>query len=189
MTSIRRLTLVAAGVAALVGTTAGCSSSSHPATRSTTRPSAAQASEAPVSPRAPASTPAVATAIPDACTLLTRAEAEAVAGVKLGAGEDTKAAGSDNVASCTYNAPTTGPSGSITVFAQLDKPDALTTDQSLGHKFLTVTGVGDQALQEVLPSTIFFRKGKLWVSISSAYSAKATAMVSAARLAAARVGS
>jgi hypothetical protein len=120
---------------------------------------------------------------------LTRIEAETVAGVKLGAGEDTKAAGTDNVASCTYNAPTTGPSGSITVFAQLEKPDALTTDQSLGHKFLTVTGVGDQALQELLPSAIFFRKGKLWVSISSAYSAKAAAMVAAARLAAARVRS
>jgi hypothetical protein len=128
-----------------------------------------------------------APAIPDACTLLTRAEAEKAAGVKLNKGEDTRAVSADNVASCTYNAPVTGSSGSITVFAGLKTPDELTTDRNLGHKFRKVPGLGDQALQETLPSTVFVHTHGVWVTISSAYSAKPSAMLAAARLAAARV--
>jgi hypothetical protein len=178
-----------AAVAALACLTA-CSSSSTSrhqpqaggaATLPTSLPSGTLSS----STAAPSSS--AAPAIPDACTLLTREEAEKAAGVKLEKGEDTRAASADNVASCTYNAPVTGSSGSISVFAGLTTPDELTTDRNLGHKFRTVPGLGDQALQETMPATVFVHVHGVWVTVSSAYSASPAAMLAAARLAASRV--
>ena len=115
------------------------------------------------------------------------AKAEKAAGVPLTKGEDTRAAGPEEVASCTYNAPPTGQSGSITVFAGLQTPDELTTDRNLGHKLRKVPGLGDQALQETLPSTVFVQTHGVWITISSAYSANPAAMLTAARKATARV--
>ncbi|MDQ6875718.1 MAG: hypothetical protein M3042_11745 [Actinomycetota bacterium] len=178
-----------AGIAVLALSVAGCSSPSAQQPR-TGGAHAGQPARAAAASRhvPPATTPAASTAapaIPDACTLLSRAEAQAVAAVPLQAGQDTRAASADNTASCTYNAPVTGSSGSITVFVQVQTPDALTTDRNLGHKFDTVPGIGDQTLLEA--NNVFVHKGQLWMVISSAYQASPKVLVDAARLGAARL--
>ena len=125
--------------------------------------------------------------MPDACTLITRAEAQRILGVKLQPGDDTKANAADGVASCNYNAPVTGPSGSLGVYAQTGMPDALTTDRNLGHRFRTVPGIGDQAFEEPDNGSVFVRKGALWVFVNVPISTPPSALLSAARIAAARL--
>jgi hypothetical protein len=132
------------------------------------------------------STPAP-TAVPDACTLITRSEAEKILGTKLQAGDDTTANAADGVASCNYNAPVTGPSGQLGVYAQDGEPDALKTDRNLGHTIRTVSGIGDQTLEEPDNGSIFIRKGSLWVFINVPISTPPAALISAARTALARL--
>ena len=142
----------------------------------------------PVQAATPTSSTASAPAIPDACTLITRTEAEKILGIKLQPGADTRAGAADGVASCNYNAPVTGPSGSLGVFAQTGTPDALTTDRNLGHRFRTVAGIGDQTLEEPDNGSIFVRKGALWVFIDVPISTPSSALLAAARIANARLG-
>lgn len=135
----------------------------------------------------PTHSAAPAAAVPDACTLITRTEAQKLLGIKLQPGADTKAGAADGVASCNYNAPVTGPSGQLGVYVQNGEPDALKTDRNLGHVFRTVAGIGDQTLEEPDNGSIFAHRGNLWVFVNVPISTPASVLVAAARIAVGRI--
>jgi hypothetical protein len=179
----RQLPLTAALAVALAAT-AACSSST----------TAGQASVEQTTPvvTAPSTTIQTSTApppqtVPDACTLLTRAEAIALAGVPLEKGQDSKASTAADIASCAYDAPVTGSSGSVQLFVQLSTPRALGIDKAIHHKFRIVPGIGDQTLEEPENASIFVRKGQVWVYLDVPYGATPKRLEAAATKIASRL--
>jgi hypothetical protein len=165
----------AAGLAVLV-TACSSSTSGHP------HVAPADLSSASVTPTIVSSSTSgpPPAAVPDPCGLLSRAEAQTLAGVRLQRGDDTPANGPGDTASCIYDAPATGSSGSVQIFAQLGTPRALRIDKAIHHKFRTVPGIGDQTVEEPENSSIFVRKGEVWVYVSVPYGATPKLMESAA---------
>jgi hypothetical protein len=130
---------------------------------------------------------ASADALPDACALLTKAEAEKLAGVHMQAPDDTVARDpATDIGSCTYDAVVTGPSGQVSVFVQHGMPHALGVDRAIHHKFRTVPGIADQTLEEPENQSIFIRKGQTWIYVEASNTTAAT-LERAARLVAARL--
>ena len=97
------------------------------------------------------------------CDLLTRAEAERLAGTPLQAGV---AAGSDGTHTlCQYTGPTSGPTAQVEIFVGDGAKKMLDIDKdTLQHAFTTVAGIGDLCLQE--DGNIFVRKNGRWASIN-----------------------
>jgi hypothetical protein len=181
------LAMCAATLAGLTACSSGTSGAPQPGP--TSLPPLNLPTQVPAAPAATQSTSAAPMAsLPDACALLPRAEAEAVAGVKLEPGDDTKARDPmSDTATCTYNAPVTGSSGSITVFVQMGPEYGLGVDKALHHKFRPVAGIADGALEET--NNIFFHSVDVWVQLSSAYSAQSAHLEAAAKKMAARLSS
>src|SRR5919202_1255693 len=100
-------------------------------------PSPALAADATTGRRRPQAPPPK---LPDACTLLTRAEAAAVLQLKVQAPDDYGT-------NCSYVADFNGPSGQLQIFLDTTTPRALRIDRRLHHKFWTVRGIGDQAFE------------------------------------------
>jgi hypothetical protein len=98
-----------------------------------------------------------AQALPKACKLLKRTEAQALAGVKLQPPID---AGQK----CAYNSYPTGTVAQVFVYVSPSVPTTLQIDRKLGHKFWKVRGLGDVAWAEEW--AIFVRTGKVWVTIN-----------------------
>jgi hypothetical protein len=94
--------------------------------------------------------------LPRACKLLTRAEAQVLAAVKL-------LPPVASPTSCTYNGLPTGPVAQVSVYVDSSLPRTLRIDRELGHKIWRVPGLGDQAFGEEW--NIFVRKGKIWLTI------------------------
>jgi hypothetical protein len=153
-TSTRRH-LVRIGLPVLAIALGACGSSSKPsAAPATTEPAATVTTEAPT-------TTTTTPAIPDACTLVPQAKAEAAIGTKLTAG--TQVANSD-VNSCTYPGDPNGPTAQVEVFVGPGAKKYYDDDNSvLHHTFTTVAGLGDESHEE--DYTIFFRKGTTWVAL------------------------
>lgn len=121
---------------------------------------------------APASTAAAASqsssasaaAGPNACSLLTLAEAEKVASTPLmkpvGAGDN----GAGGFVMCQFTGPTSGPTAQVEVFVGDGAKQQLHIDRdNLKHTFTSVPGIGDQCLEE--DGFIFVEKNGLWASI------------------------
>ena len=101
----------------------------------------------------------------DACALLTKAEAEALAGTPLDPAVPAGAAGSGDITLCQFTGPTTGPTAQVEVFVGDGAKKQLDIDKdNLMHAFTTVPGVGDQCLQE--DDNIFVEKNGTWASIN-----------------------
>jgi Protein of unknown function (DUF3558) len=181
---IKKTILPAFAVAAAM-TAAGCSSgtSAHSPAAAPPAPEATSVVAAPTTSAAPAPAPV----IPDACTLLTQREAQALAGVKLRSGDGTRASGPTDIATCNWDSPPTGSSGSVQVFAQLSTPRALGIDRAIHHRFRSVAGIADQTLEEPENSAIFVHKGQLWVYVSVPYGATPKKLERAATEIAARL--
>lgn len=97
----------------------------------------------------------------DACTLLTKDEAQTLIGTALA--DPLKAATSD-VSNCTYPGAPDGPTAQVEVYAGPGAKKQLETDRdTLGHTFAQVPGLGDEAWQE--DDAIFARKGDVWASV------------------------
>lgn len=92
----------------------------------------------------------------DACTLVSKQEAEAVAGAAL---EDATPAPE----SCTYVGPPTGPVAQFEVYVGDGAYKFLEIDRDLAHEFEPITGAGDEAVIE--DGTAFVRKGNVWVAL------------------------
>ncbi|RGC69094.1 hypothetical protein C5N14_10035 [Micromonospora sp. MW-13] len=92
----------------------------------------------------------------DACDLVSKREAEKLAGTPL----------DDPVAireTCTYTGPVTGPTAQVEVFVGDGAKKFLDIERELGHEFTPIAGAGDEAYAE--DGTVFVNKGGVWVSI------------------------
>jgi hypothetical protein len=161
------LLLVTVGGALTLLTACGSSSSDGNAVAGNLFNSSQGASSAPASSPASAaasSTPAAPTKL-DACALLTKTEAEALAGTPLNPAIPAGAAGSGDVTLCQFTGPTTGPTAQVEVFVGDGAKKQLDIDKdTLMHAFTTVPGIGDQCLQE--DDNIFVEKNGTWASIN-----------------------
>jgi len=174
----------------LVAATAACSSATAGTGRavSTTPAPPAGAGASPPITQPVTSSSSAAVALPDPCSLVTHDEAEALAGVKLRGAERTPATDpATDVAICQYNAPVTGPSGTVQVFVQMGTPRALKIDKAIHHRFVTLPGIADEALEEPDNASVFVRRGDVWVYVTVPYSATAAQLTSTARKIATRI--
>jgi hypothetical protein len=97
----------------------------------------------------------------DPCALVSQQDAEQLAGTAL---DPASPSGNAENAVCTYTGPVTGPTAQVEVFIGDGAKKALDIDrETLGHAFVDIDGVGDEAYLEDFQ--IFFRKGKTWASI------------------------
>ena len=96
-------------------------------------------------------------ALPDACTLVTKAEADALAGLTLQPASAVET-------TCTYTAPTSGPTAQVEVFVGDGAKNLYETDKTgLQHTFTAVPGVADECYEE--DGAIFLQKAGTWVAI------------------------
>lgn len=176
----RNVTPVVALVAVALGVSA-CSASTKTVTATVTVTATTTVTEtvtetATETATAPASAPVVAgpassaagsevASLPpviDPCKLLTQAEASTLAGLKLNAAVEAGAAGTQTL--CQYTSDPNGPTGQVEIITGDGAKKALDIDRdTLGHKFTSVSGIGDECDQE--DDDIFIRKGDNWVDI------------------------
>jgi len=97
--------------------------------------------------------------VKDPCKLVSKADAEKLAGTKL---QDGVLVEGDDP-SCTYSGDPNGPTAQVEIFLNDGAKKYLDIDRTLGHDFTTLTGSGDEAYYEEF--TIFFRKGARWGAI------------------------
>lgn len=110
---------------------------------------------------AASSAPATKAAQLDACTVLTKADAETLIGTAL---TDPLTASNSDVSSCTYPGDPNGPTAQVEIFIGDGAKQQLLIDRdNLGHSFTQPTGLGDEAWQE--DDMIWARSGTTWVSI------------------------
>jgi Protein of unknown function (DUF3558) len=149
-------TRVGALMVAMAVVVAACGSSGSTlkdATAATTTAPTATTSQSPSTTKAASA----ATALPDPCTLVTKADAVQLAATDLDDGE--KAGTPDNL-SCTYVGPPTGPTAQLEFFVGDGAKKFLDIDRELGHDIVDLKGVGDEAYLEDF--TLFFRTGQRW---------------------------
>ncbi|MFG2301996.1 hypothetical protein [Actinacidiphila glaucinigra] len=92
----------------------------------------------------------------DPCALVTRAEAERLAGTALGPGRDLEG-------TCTYVAPASGPTAQVEVFAGEPGKNYYDAERGLGHELKPLAGIGDEAWLE--DGSVFLRASGQWVAI------------------------
>ncbi len=95
----------------------------------------------------------------DACQVVTKADAEALARTALLPGVP----GIPDEPSCVYNGPVTGPLAQVSVYVGPGAKKTLDIDRALKHRFTRVAGIADEALEET--NAIFIRKGELWAAM------------------------
>jgi hypothetical protein len=146
-----RLLPVLALAAALLALPAGCGRADDP-------PAAPPAASAPAQPEPePEVTEAApAAALPDACALVSRAEAKRLAGTPVDAAVAVRE-------SCTYTAPVTGPTAQVEVYVGDGAKKYLDIERELGHEVRPLAGVGDEA--HLTAEAFFIRKGEVWVAV------------------------
>jgi hypothetical protein len=141
---------------------AGCATTKSGTGVAAGGPGSATHSAADSSVPAMTETPTLA-ALPDPCSLLTQAEAETLATIKLNKPVSAGADGTKTL--CQWTAPPTGPVAQVEVLVGDGVAKALSIDKDeLHHKFTTVPGIGDQCLLE--DGNIFIKKGTNAVQIN-----------------------
>ncbi len=93
----------------------------------------------------------------DPCKLLPQSEAEELAATPL---NPATAADIGDTRTCVYTGLASGPTAQVELWIGEDARTLLTADQTIGHEFTTLDGIGDEALTE--PGYIFFRKADTW---------------------------
>jgi hypothetical protein len=165
-----RVIPTAGTIAAAFFALAACSKSTNatPAatvtvTTTVTASAAPAAASAVAAPSSGGSAPASLQAAPDPCALLTKNEADTLAGTKLQAGTEAGSGGVKTL--CQYTGDPSGPTAQVEVIVGDGAKKALDIDRdTLGHPFKTVSGIGDECDQE--DGNIFVRKGNVWVDIN-----------------------
>lgn len=159
--SIRSASVGASLLAVTTVALAGCN---HSHTHGASAP-AVPASISATPSSTPTSAPPVAassatTALPDACSLLTPTEAQALASTPLNPQVE-----STDKTLCQYVGPTTGPEAQVELIVGPGALKGLQIDRdALKHTFTPVPGIADEADEE--SDNIFIRKGTLWVQIN-----------------------
>ncbi|MGW0503901.1 DUF3558 family protein [Micromonospora sp. NPDC003241] len=148
LSTAARLTVTAAVTAVL----AACGGAVEPAAAPPPpAPTGAPEPEPPSETPAPPDAPEV-----DACALVTKAEAETLAGTPL---EDPAPVRD----TCTYTGPVSGPLAQVEVFVGDGAKKILDVDRDLDHEFETLTGIGDEAYQE--EGAVFVSVSGTWVAV------------------------
>lgn len=146
--------LVLAGVILVGVSLAGCGAN-DPAPRDAGSEDLTPIATEPYEEPPPSEEPAAA--LPDPCTLLSKADAELLARTPLEDAVPTPNA-------CTYTGPVSGPVAQVEVYVGDGAKKMLDIDRDdLGHPFTDVAGIGDEAVLE--DGAIFFRVGTVWVAI------------------------
>jgi hypothetical protein len=94
----------------------------------------------------------------DPCELVTKADAETLAGTPLEDG----VAGNPKEPSCTYLGPTTGPTAQVEVFVGAGAKKTLDIDRDLGHTFTPIAGLEEAFAEE---NSVFVHQSGVWVEI------------------------
>jgi hypothetical protein len=101
-------------------------------------------------------TPTSTTAGADACSLVSKQEAEQVAGTPL----DPPLAVRET---CTYTGPVTGPTAQVEIFVGPGAKKYLDVEREIGHELRPLAAIGDEAYAE--DEAVFLSKAGQWVSI------------------------
>ncbi|MEU5723646.1 hypothetical protein [Micromonospora sp. NPDC047738] len=151
----RHLAVLGVAVVALVLPTACGGSDDKPAAGGKPAPTtAAEPATGENSPAGEESSPA--SALPDACTLVSKADAEKLAGTPV---DDAVAVRE----SCTYTAPVTGPTAQVEVYVGDGAKKYLDIERDLGHEVRPLSGVADEA--HLTLEAFFIRKADVWVAV------------------------
>jgi hypothetical protein len=97
---------------------------------------------------------------PDPCTLVSKTQAEDLAGTALEVGITS---GQAEDQSCTYPGVSSGPTAQVELFVGDGAKKYLEVDRSLQHDISPVAGLGDEAYVEEF--TVFARKGQKWIAL------------------------
>jgi hypothetical protein len=97
---------------------------------------------------------------PDPCTLVTKAQAEALAGTALEGGITSGLSGDQ---SCTYPGAPNGPTAQVELFVGGGAKGYYDADKTLEHQFAPIPGLGDEAYVE--DYNVFARKGSIWIAL------------------------
>ncbi|RIV39802.1 DUF3558 domain-containing protein [Micromonospora radicis] len=151
MTSATRLAVTAVAVAALAACGGAEPAAAPPAPVETTVTE-------PATEPTEAAEPTPAAQL-QACALVTKEEAEKLAGTPL---EDPTPSG-QNQESCWYTGPVSGPTAQVEVHVGDGAKKFYEIDRDLGHEFETLTGIGDEAYLE--DGTVFVSVAGVWVAI------------------------
>lgn len=152
----RRRPVGAAALAAFaLVVAAGCGRSEEPPTV-VAPTSAAAESAAPTTAAEPTDLPQLVQV--DACALVTKAEAERLAGTPL---DDPVVAPE----ACMYTGPTSGPTAQVEVYVGDGAKKQYDIEQQLDHKLDPVSGAGDEAYIYVDGLMVFVSKAGRWFSI------------------------
>ncbi|OHX02154.1 hypothetical protein [Micromonospora sp. WMMB235] len=154
---MRTRRLIALALAAILFTaSAGCGGDEPPAPGGAApgagAPVAEPTGEAPAEPSAEP----VDDAAPQACALVSKADAERLAGTPL---DEPVVAGQ----SCTYTGPVSGPTAQVEVFVGEGAKKYLDIERQLGHEIRELAGTADEAL--LTAEAFFLRRGELWVAV------------------------
>ncbi|MDQ7904980.1 hypothetical protein RB614_10645 [Phytohabitans sp. ZYX-F-186] len=101
--------------------------------------------------------PPTASAV-DPCALVSKAEAEALAGLKM---QDAVRAPE----SCSYTTPPTGTTGQVEVYIGDGAKKQYDIELQLGHELAPLSGAGDEAYTYVDGLTVYVNKGGVWTSL------------------------
>lgn len=151
-----------AAALALTLALAGCGSDDEPVAASDTTPADSIFTDEPAAVTQSAEAPPAETSPPalpveiDACTLLTQAEAETLAGTPL----DPPYAGPG---SCTWPGPVTGPTAQVEIYLGDGAQKILEIDRQLAHVFTEVPGLGEEAWAE--DGMVFALVGGTWIGV------------------------
>jgi hypothetical protein len=167
--SVRRVLLPVTATLGFALVVAGCSSGpATPArtvtvTRTVTAKPSASVPTGDAALTGAAAPSSAAAALPDPCKLLPLADATTLAGTKLNA--PTIAGAPGTATACQYDGPVSGPEAQVGVFVGDGAKQQLHIDKdNLHHKFITISGIGDQCLQE--DDFVFVLKNGLYASIN-----------------------
>lgn len=151
----RRLAVLVATALPLLGA-AGCVRSA-----SAPRPAPPAAADQPVGSGTPAASadalsPTPAGAVSDPCALVSKKEAEQLAGTRL---DDAKPVRE----SCTYTGPVTGPTAQVEVYVGDGAKKFLDIERDLGHELRPLPGVGDETYVSL--EAVFVNRSGRWAAV------------------------
>ncbi|MFB6985189.1 DUF3558 family protein [Streptomyces sp. NPDC056304] len=119
-------------------------------------PSSSEPAAATRTPEESTEAPSPNGAAVDSCTLVTKQEAEKLAGTALDAATPVRE-------TCTYTGPVTGPTAQVEIFVGDGAKKYLDIERDLGHTLRPLAGIGDEAYAE--DEAVFLRRSDRWVSI------------------------
>ncbi|PZG01383.1 hypothetical protein C1I99_07325 [Micromonospora deserti] len=93
---------------------------------------------------------------PDPCALVSKREAEQLAGTPLEDAQPVKE-------TCTYRGPVSGPTAQVEVFVGDGAKKFLDIERELGHELRPLSGVGDEAYAS--HEAVFVHRSGRWVSV------------------------